>query len=86
VDVIPSTAVWTGRAVVVVAMSNFIVMIPGGSTNLPGDGAAFDPRSNRWYRLARPPVVLADDSAPLVWTGHDVLTPGNATGSLRLGP
>ena len=101
-DDAPGAAVWTGRALVTINTSTTIVVGPGGKGLEPGDGAAFDPRTNRWYTLRRPPYALdADATTAFVWAGRELLVAagpapaagpvavapaGEADGGLRLGP
>jgi hypothetical protein len=97
-DDVAATAVWTGRAVVFLDASAFLIVGPDGSSP-PGKSAVFDPRADRWYRAADPPFRSVDEGTPLVWTGRELLAPGAvpvptlkpalagaAFGGLRLGP
>jgi hypothetical protein len=100
-DNAPGRAVWTGRALVTINTSTTVVAGAGRDSLEPGDGAAYDPRTNRWYTLRRPPYALDDGAPAIVWTGRELLIAqgpapatgpvvvapaGEADGGLRLGP
>jgi hypothetical protein len=96
----PGRAVWTGRALVTINTTTTVVAGAGRNSLEPGDGAAYDPRADKWYRLRRPPYALDDGVPAIVWTGRELLIAqgpappvglavapaGEADGGLRLGP
>jgi hypothetical protein len=68
---------WTDRELVV--WGGVVV----GHTFTPPqkDGAAFDPTSNRWRRIAEPTSVVPRWQALTLWTGHEMLVIGGQTAS-----
>lgn len=61
---------WTGHALV-----RFSGGLAGGAQ--PGDGAVWDPGSNRWAPLPRAPFFVDPASPSTVWTGREVLMWGH---------
>jgi hypothetical protein len=50
---------------------------PSGTTIEPGDGSVFDPKANRYYVLGSPPARIVNPETSIVWTGRELLLPGN---------
>lgn len=79
-----AAGLWTGREVIVAGGSDTPPCPPSAGC-LPArraplrDGAAFDPVTGRWRRIARAPVAFAFASTALVGRTAYVLTPGDAS-------
>lgn len=63
-------AVWTGTEV---------VYWGGDRPGRPPEGAAYDPKADRWRRLSRSPLANRSGAAA-VWTGREVLVFGGVNG------
>jgi hypothetical protein len=70
-----SSAVWTGREMIVWGGS-----APGAGGALFADGAAYNPKSNRWRVLPAAPLDPRV-RAVAVWSGSEVIVWGGSTGS-----
>jgi N-acetylneuraminic acid mutarotase len=66
-----NVAVWTGREV---------VYWGGDRPGRPAEGAAYDPKAQRWRRLSRSPLTNRT-GAVAAWTGREVVVFGGVNGS-----
>jgi N-acetylneuraminic acid mutarotase len=70
------SAVWTGHEMIVWGGGS--ARCQNGSSGACGDGAAYDPDSDRWRALAFPPTVGPRSMHVAVWTGTAMLVWGGA--------
>ncbi len=74
-DTLDPLVAWTGRQVLAIGGTG-----PGGELRV-SSGAAYDPASDEWTRLASPPIGFVTARSPWVWTGSRLLVwPGDGGG------
>jgi hypothetical protein len=93
----PGIGAWTGRALVAINTSTTYVGAGGHADLAEGDGAVYDPGTDRWRSLERPPAAPVA-AQTIIWTGREILVPTDlgpfndpasairSSGGLRLGP
>ena len=67
----PAVAVWTGAEAIVIGPNDALI------DTLVGAAVAYDPATDSWRELARPPAATAGDEIA-VWTGTEMLLFGGS--------
>jgi hypothetical protein len=79
-----SSAVWTGREMIIAGGGQGAVCEPDGRCGMPeptpvADGAAYDPATDTWRSIAPAPLAFA--KAPTVWAGDVMLVVVRTSGT-----